>query len=148
MVVYRRKKFGLFRRNNSKQRSESTTRRFWSTVSKRGTHFDNSFLIDKCSCEIAYTLPYDIFKVSAISCNFNLRVSKTIWCYREIHSILFLAQDGSYRVKMSCREILNFESHLLFWFCVSQVLRAKYEFCVVLFEWGLMVLPVGKNDKY
>ena len=28
---------------------------------------------------IAYTLPYDIFKVSAISRNFNLRFSKTIW---------------------------------------------------------------------
>ena len=50
--IGRRKKFGLFRRNNSKQRSESTTRcRFWSTVSKRGTHFDNSFLIVKCSCK-------------------------------------------------------------------------------------------------
>ena len=42
-------------------------------------HFDNSFLIDKCSCKIAYTLRYDIFKVSVLSRNFNLLFSKTIW---------------------------------------------------------------------
>ena len=35
---------------------------FSSTVSKRDTHFEQSFLMLKCSCEIANTLPSDIFQ--------------------------------------------------------------------------------------
>ena len=54
---------------------------------KRGTHFDDSFLIDKCSCKIAYTLPYDIFKVSAISLNFNLRFSKDRWTFLMVSGV-------------------------------------------------------------
>ena len=57
-------------------------------VSKRGTYFDNSFFIDKCSCKIAYTLPHDIFKVSYIPRNFNLRFSKTIlWTFLMVSGV-------------------------------------------------------------
>ena len=66
------KKSCLMRWNSSKQRSESSTRCcFWSTVSKRGINFEQSFLMVKCSCKMVNTLPSDIFKVSAISRNFN-----------------------------------------------------------------------------
>ena len=51
---------------------------FWSTVSKRGTHFEQSFLMLECACKMVNTLPFDIFKVSAISRYFNLRSAKTI----------------------------------------------------------------------
>ena len=55
---------------------------FWSAVSKRGTHFENNLRIPNDSCKIVNTLPSDIFKVSAISCNFNLRSLKTIlWTF-------------------------------------------------------------------
>ena len=53
---------------------------FWSTVSKHSTHFEHSFLIDKCSYKMMNTLPSDIFNSSAISCNFNLRSTKTSLC--------------------------------------------------------------------
>ena len=77
-VMPRRKSF-LPRLNSFKQRSESLTRCcFWSGVSKRGTHFGNNLRIPKDSCKIVNTLPSDIFEVSAISCNFNLRSPKTI----------------------------------------------------------------------
>ena len=58
--------------NSCKQRSESSTCCFWSTVSKHGIHFEHSFLIDKCSCKIVNTLPSNIFNSSAITRNFNL----------------------------------------------------------------------------
>ena len=66
-----------------KQRSESSTRCcFWLTVSKRGTHFEQRFLMLKYSFKMVNTLPSDIFKVSAISRNFNLRSVKTIlWTF-------------------------------------------------------------------
>ena len=69
--------------NSCKQRSESSTRCcFWSTVSKRGTHFEHNFLIDKYSCKIVSTLSSDIFNSSAISRNFNLRSAKTsLWIF-------------------------------------------------------------------
>ena len=55
---------------------------FWSTVSKRRTHFEHSFLIDKCSCKMVNTLPFDIFNPSAISHNSNLRSAKTsLWSF-------------------------------------------------------------------
>ena len=69
--------------NSCKQRSESSTHCcLWSTVSKRGTHFEHSFLIDKCSCKMVNSLPFDIFNSSAISCNFNLRSAKmSLWSF-------------------------------------------------------------------
>ena len=55
---------------------------FWSGVSKRGTYFENNLRIPKDSCKIVITLPSDIFMVSAISRNFNLRSPKTIlWTF-------------------------------------------------------------------
>ena len=60
--------------NNCKQRSESSMSYcFWSTVSKRGIHFEIIFLICKCSCKMVNTLSSDIFDSSAILHNFNLR---------------------------------------------------------------------------
>ena len=59
--------------------TESSTR-FWSTVSKLGTHFEHWFLINKSTCKMANTLPSDIFNSSAISCNFNLWSAKmSLW---------------------------------------------------------------------
>ena len=73
------KKSLLARFNSSKYRSESSTRCcFWSGVGKRGTRFENNLRIPKDSSKIVNTLPSDIFKVSTISRNFNLRSPKTI----------------------------------------------------------------------
>ena len=48
IVTYLRKNFFLLDWNRCKQCSESSMRCcFWSTVSKRGTYFEHSFLIDK-----------------------------------------------------------------------------------------------------
>ena len=73
----------LLRRNSFKQLSESPTRCcFWLTVSKHCTHFEHSFLIEKCSCKMGNTLPSDIFHSSTISRDFNLRSAKTnFWCF-------------------------------------------------------------------
>ena len=81
IVTYLCKNFFLLHWNSCKQRSESLTCHcFWSTVSKRGTHFEHSFLIDNCSCKMGNTLPSDIFNSSAISCNFNLWSAKmSLW---------------------------------------------------------------------
>ena len=71
-----------------KQRSESSMRCCcWLTLSKRDTHFEYSFLIDKCPCKMVNTLPSDIFTSSAISCNFNLRSS--------LRSFFFLVFSGT-----------------------------------------------------
>ena len=44
--------------------------------------FEQSFLMLKRSCRMVNRLPSDIFKVSAASCNFNLRSDKTIlWTF-------------------------------------------------------------------
>ena len=52
------------------------------TMSKRGTLFKQSFLIDKCSCKIVNTLLSDTFNSSAISRNCNLRSAKTsLWSF-------------------------------------------------------------------
>ena len=82
-VTYRRKKSFLPCLNSSKQHSESSTRCcFWLGVSKRGIHVKNNSRILKDSCKIVNALPSDIFKVSAISRNFNLRSPKTIlWTF-------------------------------------------------------------------
>ena len=72
--IYTKKHF-LLRWNSCKQHSELSTHCcFWSTVSKRGTHFKHSFLIDWYLCKMVNILPSDIFNTSAISRNFNLRV--------------------------------------------------------------------------
>ena len=85
IVTYLHKNSFLLCWNSCKQRSKSLTHCFWSTVSKCGTHFEYSFLIDKCSCKMMNTLPSDTFSSSAISRNFNLRLSKQVsgvfWCY-------------------------------------------------------------------
>ena len=72
-----RKKSFLLRWNSCKQRSESLNFcYFWSTVSKRNTHIEHSFLIDKCSCKMMNTLPSDI------TCNFNLWLAQTsLWIF-------------------------------------------------------------------
>ena len=75
IVIYLYKNFFLLHWNSSKQRSElSMLYCFWSSVSKRSTHFKQNFLIDKCSCKIVNTLPSDIFDSSAIPHNFNLSI--------------------------------------------------------------------------
>ena len=68
---------------SSKQRSGSSKRCcFWSSVWKRGIHFENNLRIPKDSCKIVSKLPSDIFKMSAISLNFNLRSPKIIlWTF-------------------------------------------------------------------
>ena len=80
IATYRRRKSFLPRLNSSKQHSESSTRCcYWSGMSKRGTHFENNLSIPKDLCKIVETLPSDIFKVPAISHNFNLQSPKTIF---------------------------------------------------------------------
>ena len=72
--------------NRCKQHSKSLMRCcFWSTVTKRDTHFEHSFFIDKCSWKMKNTLPSVIFNSFAISHNFNLRLAKMslwiFWCF-------------------------------------------------------------------
>ena len=83
IVTYLHKKSYLLHWNSSKQRSELSTHCcFRSTVNKRNTHFEYSFLIDKCSCKMGNTLPFDIFNSSAISRNFNFQSAKTsLWSF-------------------------------------------------------------------
>ena len=80
--IFMQKSF-LLHWNSSKECSESLRHCcFWWTVSKHGTHFEHSFLIDYCSCKMVNTLPSDIFNSSAISCNLNLRSVKTrLWSF-------------------------------------------------------------------
>ena len=52
---------------------------FWSTVSKRSTHFEYSFRIDKYTCKMVNTLPSDIFNSSH---NLNLWSAETnLWSF-------------------------------------------------------------------
>ena len=52
----------LLRLNSCKQLSKSLRRCcFWSAMSKRGTFFELGFLIDRCSCKIVNTMPFNIF---------------------------------------------------------------------------------------
>ena len=68
--------------NNYKQHTELLTCCFWLTVSEHNTHFEHSFLIDKCSWKMVNTLFSDIFNSSAISRNFNLPSAKTsLWSF-------------------------------------------------------------------
>ena len=50
-----------------------------STVSKRGTHLEYNFFVLKFSCTTLNTVPFDIFRMSAISCNFTFRSDKIIF---------------------------------------------------------------------
>ena len=67
--------------NSCKQHSDLSTHCYFElTVSKHCTHCEHSFLIDKCSCKMVNILFFDIFNSSDISCNFNLRLTKTsLW---------------------------------------------------------------------
>ena len=78
--IYKKNSF-LLHWNSYKQHSESLMHCcFWLTVSKCGTHFEHSFLIDKYSCKMVNTLSPDIFNSSVMSCNFNLWLAKTsLW---------------------------------------------------------------------
>ena len=78
--MYRRKKTLLLRVNSFKQRSESWIRCcFRSTVSKRGTHLGYKCSILKCLCTTLNTVPFNIFRMSAIFCNFTFRSDKMIF---------------------------------------------------------------------
>ena len=82
IVTYSHKNPFLLHWNSCKPCSESSTHCCWLTVSKHGTHFEHSFLIDKCSCKMVNTLPSDILNSSAISHNFNLQLAKTsLWSF-------------------------------------------------------------------
>lgn len=50
----------------------------WSAISKYGIYFENSFLMDKCSCKRKQKGCFDIFKVCGIFCNFTSQFAKTI----------------------------------------------------------------------
>ena len=77
IVTYLCKNSFLLHWNSCKQHSESSMHFcFWSTMSKRSTHFKHSFLIDKCSWKMVNTLLFDIFNFFAISCNFNLQLAR------------------------------------------------------------------------
>ena len=67
--------------NWCKQHSESSMYCFWSTGNKRSNHYEDSSLIDKCSCKIVNTSSSDIFTSSATSRNFNLWSAKTSFLY-------------------------------------------------------------------
>jgi len=71
------KKSFLNRQNSSKQRSELTTCRCFSlTVSKYGTHLEQSFFIIKCSCGMANTPLFDVFKVSYCLARFQFTIDR------------------------------------------------------------------------
>ena len=76
IVTYLNKNFFLLCWNSCKH-SESSAHWFWLIVNKCDTHFEHSFLIDKCSCKMVITQPSDILNYSAISYNFNLQSAKT-----------------------------------------------------------------------
>ena len=78
--IYEKTPFCCVEANNALNRRRVVG--FWSTVSKRYTHFVYSFLIDKCSGKMVNTLPFDIYNSSAISYNFNLRsVKRSLWSF-------------------------------------------------------------------
>ena len=77
IVTYLCKNSFLLHWNSCKQHYELSMHCcFWSTVSKCGTSFEYSFLIDKCSCKMINTQVSNIFNSFAISHNFNLWSAK------------------------------------------------------------------------
>ena len=83
IITYLHKNSFLLHWNSCKQHSESSTHCcFLSTLRKRGTYFEHSFLIDKCSCKMVNILSSDIFNFSAITRTFNLWSTKTsLWSF-------------------------------------------------------------------
>lgn len=80
--------------NNCKQLSESQAFHcFWYTVCKCATHFDNSFLMYKCSWKIKPTSTLAIFKVSAIYCNIILQFGK--FFFVQCHKLFLCDQKRS-----------------------------------------------------
>ena len=77
IVTYLRKNSFLLLWDSCKQCSELSTHCcFWLTVSKCSTHFEHSFLIDKCSYKMVNALLSEIFNSSTISHYFNLWLAK------------------------------------------------------------------------
>ena len=55
---------------------------FWSTVSKRGTYFEHSFLIDKCSSKMVNTLPSTPLLSHATAIyDQPKRLCEVFWCF-------------------------------------------------------------------
>ena len=85
IVTYLCKNSFLLRWYSCKQRSESSIRCFLIDCEQTCTHFEHSFLNDKCSSKIVNTLRSDIFNSFTISRNFNLRSAKRVcrvfWCF-------------------------------------------------------------------
>ena len=73
-----------------KQLCESRNRwRFWSIVSKRGTHFADSFLMPKSSCKISITDRIDMPATSDYSCTITFESSNTTsWIFFMISGIV------------------------------------------------------------
>lgn len=77
VLSQRKNSLGL-RLNSAKYCSEVVTRlRLLSGVSKRGTHLADSFFIPKISCCICLERSFEMRTISAISCTFNRRFTKT-----------------------------------------------------------------------
>ena len=75
------KNFFLLHWNSCKQCSESLTH-FRLTVSKHSTHFEHSFLIDKCSYKIVNTLPSTPLLSHATSIyDWPKQVCGVFWCF-------------------------------------------------------------------
>lgn len=105
----------LLRQNSSKHDSESTKRCcVWFTVSKSGTHLETSYRINKWSCKIVCTLPFNILRVSAISCN---------WLYDKQERFLWFLNvswvTASFRVNNKSCGTLWREGH--FWRSLLEV---------------------------
>jgi len=81
IVINRCRKSVLFLLKRSKHCSKIFTRvRFWSAVSKRGTHLAQSFFISNSSCKIYPTRSFEMPIISEISRIFIRRLSSTISC--------------------------------------------------------------------
>ena len=86
IVSYLRNHSFLLGWNSCKQHSELSTRYcFWSTLSKLGTHFEHSFLIDKYSWKLLllYLLISTTSLVSHVTSIYNRpkQVCGVFWCF-------------------------------------------------------------------
>ena len=87
IVIYLHKISSLLSWNSCKQCSESPTCCFWSTLSKCGTYFEHSFLIDKCSYKMVNSLPLIsstplLFHTTSIH-DWSKRICGVFWCSLE-----------------------------------------------------------------
>ena len=91
IVTYRRINSGLLRLNMATHCSESSTRSYFRlAVRIRGTCFEQSFLMDKCSCHITPTRSFHILTMSANFRNFTLPSFKTIlWIILKFSGVTF-----------------------------------------------------------